>query len=144
MKYYKQRGRKDCVPIAILNAYVFSNCKRKYYPFLYTLKEALGYTRERGTFTPLFKIFMKNNKDIFPFSYKYKNSLKLEDIKNALSKGQAILFVVDGHISLIIKDNGKRIKFVNLTSKSLTSMLTYSQMNKLLKMETFGYIISRK
>lgn len=144
MKYYKQRGKKDCVPIALLNAYIFVGYKPPYHSFLNTIKNKLGYDRTIGTMTKQFKELMKS-KTYFAFKSTYKANLTFKYIRKVLAQGKAIMYIADGHISLIIADDGKKLTFVNLDRQAIKSKLSYERVKEQLSAwHSFGYVIERK
>ncbi len=143
MKYFKQRGKYDCVPICLINAYRFSGVNINYNN-LPELKNDLLFIKGNGTLNSVLHVFMKINKKVFPFKTTKRNNLNLKDIKQYLAKDKAIMFTIHGHMSLIIKDTGKSIKFVNLSRHKTTSLVSYKKMKLLLNSENFSYVIEKR
>lgn len=147
MKYYKNKAKRDCGPVVIMNAKIWAGEPVQYYKELKNMRKTLRYNPRKGTHIDKIEQYLERKR--LPFHWhKTKLNPTKATIRLALKKKHAVILwqagLTGAHISLITKMNDKNITIHNI-SNAATHKMSWSTLNDLLEcFYCVAYIIKKK
>lgn len=143
IKYARQKRRFDCGPTVIVNAIKFYGGIISYAKEYKSLCDIMGVEIDGGCTARDIKELI----ELSDFPYKIKKVVwhpKVSVFKKHLATGNAIMFIYNGHVSLITQYANKKYTLVNHYSHKTITRLDHKAMNELVKQSDMAYMLIAK